>query len=250
MGTLVFELTHTDMAPHWRAHNLGALVEANRERIADTCSNVMLVRLCNATLYGSYQVPCALGFSTPLSALGSMDELHVTFCRNEEQPVNKLLAAYDDWHRVFCTEVTRWPGTTAPLTPVSERPLERLASAEKQSLRLALDTFAVSLNTLSRVSEPMRHAHLVGLQQRYASLMMRVRDALGPESAVLTQPLAYRTLTADQLTCSICLADYDAGVQTAETACGHRYHSACIEQWCATREHAACPRCAALLSRV
>lgn len=45
----------------------------------------------------------------------------------------------------------------------------------------------------------------------------------------------------DELTCSICLCEYEPGERMVRLPCGHVYHEDCISSW--TRNHVRCPLC-------
>jgi hypothetical protein len=46
--------------------------------------------------------------------------------------------------------------------------------------------------------------------------------------------------------CAVCLSPYDVGdtvTWSPQRKCQHAYHSQCIEEWLARKEHSACPCC-------
>lgn len=64
--------------------------------------------------------------------------------------------------------------------------------------------------------------------------------------ASISKVLAQRTRTCafdpeSQLSCPICLLDYEEGCELTVLPCLHRYHSACVHTWLA--DHRICPQC-------
>lgn len=81
--------------------NLGYIVEKNLVRVRTSDYNEMLVKIANNVIHGCFKVPSALGFSTPLDALGDHRNTEIIF--RQECEAGNLLRDYQEWRKVYST---------------------------------------------------------------------------------------------------------------------------------------------------
>ncbi|KAL4197864.1 hypothetical protein AMTRI_Chr04g190420 [Amborella trichopoda] len=62
-----------------------------------------------------------------------------------------------------------------------------------------------------------------------------------PASKASVEGMTTRGISESGLVCSICLEDFEVGVEAKEMPCLHKYHSECILPW--LKLHSTCPVC-------
>jgi hypothetical protein len=94
MGTRVFDyvITKEDAC-----YNLGGLVELHLEKAMKSGANNLLVKTCNQYFYGSYLVPNAIGFSTPVFPI--LIGAQLIFCSSEDD--GQLHENFESWKKVY-----------------------------------------------------------------------------------------------------------------------------------------------------
>ena len=85
--------------------NIGYLVEKHLARVQELGCNEMLIQLANNVIQGNFKVPLAIGFSTPLNALGNHNNTVITF-RRVIEPTDVTLE-YREWRRTYSTTPSR-----------------------------------------------------------------------------------------------------------------------------------------------
>jgi len=68
------------------------------------------LRICNSVLWGTFTVPYAIGFSTPLDALGPLSDSDMLLIQKERSKKgHSCLKRYHEWKGIFGTVVYRRP---------------------------------------------------------------------------------------------------------------------------------------------
>ena len=88
-------------------HNIGQFILDREKDLVECHANAITVATCNATWHGSFLVPSALGFSTPLSLCIPG---HVSFCQNPHAP--DVLEQLKKWKQIYRGSVIRQDNIT------------------------------------------------------------------------------------------------------------------------------------------
>ena len=81
-------------------NNIGYLIELNNRIGQET-----LLRIANEVIWGTFSIPEAIGFSTPLKSLGTLDNAYLIFRWNKGNKPN--LDQWKRWRNIYSTETTR-----------------------------------------------------------------------------------------------------------------------------------------------
>lgn len=96
MGSrVVFEIYLSE----YKGYNIGGVIEQNKQKIIDTCANDAHLMICNKFAHGSFLVPLAIGFSTPVNDI--CEDGYIRIMRNEKG--NDLLNQYEQWKKIYQT---------------------------------------------------------------------------------------------------------------------------------------------------
>ncbi len=86
--------------------NIGFLVEQFIDQLNDC--NYLSIKVGTNVIHGSFIVPVALGFSTPLHVLGQNHRIILEFCRDPKEPTDALSQAFHKWKQYgYATHVVR-----------------------------------------------------------------------------------------------------------------------------------------------
>jgi RING-like zinc finger len=66
--------------------------------IKETGANSVLVRACNEQIYGSFSIPNAIGFSTPVSLV--IDGV-ISLCHDAQLPRDAFIKEYEKWSGIY-----------------------------------------------------------------------------------------------------------------------------------------------------
>jgi RING-like zinc finger len=80
--------------------NIGSILEP----LLDS-TKVFGLQICNDTLHGSFSIPNAIGFSTPLDTLGDLTKaIFVVYTHTDDKPT---IEAFKKWKEIYSTHVYR-----------------------------------------------------------------------------------------------------------------------------------------------
>jgi E3 ubiquitin-protein ligase BIG BROTHER-like protein len=87
----------------------------------------------------------------------------------------------------------------------------------------------------------LTYEQLLALQERLGGSVPRGATAEQVAALPTRRYVPREGAAPADATCSICLADFEAGDELRALPCSHAYHSGCIDQWLKTSRQ--CPCC-------
>lgn len=82
-------------------YNIGGVISLNFHNISSYEKASFLLEINNNVMYGMYQLPEAIGFSTPLHILGDLTyvKIHISKINNYEK--NDSIQSYNSWKKIY-----------------------------------------------------------------------------------------------------------------------------------------------------
>ena len=87
---------------NYKGKNVGYIIEENLSAIEQKGYKRILLRIASPVIYGTFTVPGALGFSTPIDSLQPNAGAHLII---DDDNSDDSLAAYKEWSEIFSTTV-------------------------------------------------------------------------------------------------------------------------------------------------
>ena len=80
--------------------NIGGVIEKNLDQLKERKCNSMLLIVCNQHIYGSFVIPDAIGFSTPVELIS---DGYLSFYENINDSI-PIIEKYNRWRMTYGTE--------------------------------------------------------------------------------------------------------------------------------------------------
>ena len=103
---------HIDLSEYEKSCDgitIGGVIEKHLARIKDCKANCASLIVYNSHMHGSFVVPTAIGFSTPVHDVCVNARLNIGMTLNEAWP--DLVVEYSKWKTVYESRVVRKPAT-------------------------------------------------------------------------------------------------------------------------------------------
>lgn len=92
--------------PTYRLTNVGGVIEDLIEILERDRINHVSLCLRSHHMHGNFNLPEAIGFSTPMEAIGAMGGL-LYLCRDDSLPDNHFMDKFRAWNEIYSTETVK-----------------------------------------------------------------------------------------------------------------------------------------------
>ena len=112
-------------------YNIGGVISLNIHNISSYEKASFSLRINNNVMYGTYQIPEAIGFSTPLHILGDLTNVEIYISKINNHENNDSIQSYNSWKKMYQGKL------------FNIKPDNICFSTDKESCSICLDKYMV-----------------------------------------------------------------------------------------------------------